>query len=533
MKRVYVFLPEKRTGRKRERSTSRDLLKNAIAIVDIYWLTKQLVRKNGNIYDEFVCKCDLKENLYIISIGNEERRIPSSSLGEYLKRCDVIRFVSMGKQPNITGYLDVQFTETILHSLSSYYKPSYKEVRNAVKKGMEYLNKKNRVNSFWKPYPQANEGGMATCDAIAALMYPIMGYGIIDRVWWQKDNVVNLSKEGIKAFCDLVKSESLWTEEKISSRRTVKVLKAGSDILTAPGHPFVSINADLILCYYAVDKCVNILRKKDEANEKGLEDFKILETFKESILDDIIVWLLEQQSEKGDKKGLWAENKSLAVNPSPIATSFAIRALSLDWRLRLQHTNRADQVKQKILEGIYALETLLRNKIEGQSSDLRLSELAFSLSSLIEASDNLRLQNYPTIIYEYPNVLLDKVHELFKDPINKCTDQEEIHFYNVTFSTLGPALLALVKCHEVLSRYEGKEEGKEDEKEKKRRKLVELAMPRLRYYTDILARAGCDILEQMGCMVEWRGERWEPATSATASLIIALVEYDAKMNVGA
>jgi hypothetical protein len=63
--------------------------------------------------------------------------------------------------------------------------------------------------------------------------------------------------------------------------------------------------------------------------------------------------------------------------------------------------------------------------------------------------------------------------------------------------------------------------------------MMELVKPRLRYYADILARVGCEILKDKGCMAERKGEDFQPATSATASLIIALIEYDAKMNVHA
>jgi hypothetical protein len=353
-----------------------------------------------------------------------------------------------------------------------------------------------------------------------------MKYGAIGGVWWQKGDVVNLSIEGVKAFCDLVKQalekpeegkKGLWTREETSG---AFLLTAGSDIRTESDKPFVSVNADLILCYYAVDGCVNILEKIGNEGNK-LKNFKdILEKFKNEALNGIVDWILKQQN----AEGLWAENKSVngADNPSLTATSFAIRALSLDWRLRLKSTDRAELVKGKILRGINALTATISERA------LPLSKLAFSLSSLIEASDHLGLQ-YPDIIYGYPNVLLDKVHELLKNPVEKCTDSETICYYSVTYSTLGPALLALVNCYEALSRYMGEEGVK--------RKLIELATPRLRYYADILARVGCDVLIQKGCMAERRGRegewRWDPATSATASLIIALIEYDAKMNVGA
>ena len=407
---------------------------------------------------------------------------------------------------------------------------------------MKHLEEKNRINSFWTPYPQVDRaGGMATCDAIAALTYPIMKYGAIGGVWWQKGDVVNLSIKGVEAFCDLVKQalerpeegkKGLWTREETSG---AFLLTAGSDIRTESDKPFVSVNADLILCYYAVDGCVNILEKIGNEGNK-LKNFKdILEKFKNEALNGIVDWILKQQN----AKGLWAENKSVngANNPSLTATSFAIRALSLDWRLRLKSTSQAE-VEKKILKEIEALteniearisEDRKEKELEKETSKPSLSELAFSLSSLIEASDYLGLQQYPNIIYNYPNVLLDKVHELLKKPAEKCTDRELICDYHVTYSTLGPALLALVKCHEALNRYVGKEEGV--------KRMVELATPRLRYYADILARVGCDVLIQKGCMAERRGRegewRWDPATSATASLIIALVEYDAKMNVGA
>ncbi|MCC6049830.1 MAG: hypothetical protein LM580_03940, partial [Thermofilum sp.] len=142
-----------------------------------------------------------------------------------------------------------------------------------------------------------------------------------------------------------------------------------------------------------------------------------------------------------------------------------------------------------------------------------------------EASINLGL-SIPDIIHKYPSVLLDKVHELLRNLPDRCTEEEKICNYDVTYSTLGPALLALVKCYEVFSTMPSPSEGE-------KRVMMKLVKPRLRYYADILARVGCEILKKRGYMAERRGEVFQPATSATASLIIALIEYDAKMNVHA
>jgi hypothetical protein len=516
------LLPEERAGSER--------LKNAVAIVDVFWLVKQLdFDKISESYrDWFECKCSLTDRGYTItiSIGSINRSIPRTSVKKYLDDASnkniVVKYEMPGvRQQSIKGSLNVNFTQTVLQALSSSVKPSHGEIREAIVKGMEYLRDgNNRVGRFWSPYPGVNMGGIATCDAIAALTYPIVGYGTID-ILRQQGNVLALSEEGVKTFCNLIKEESMWTEEGL--------LKAGTDIPTQSSVPFVSINADLILCYYAVTKAMEIFGKGSEENECLRE----LESFKDDRLSKIVDWLLKQQV---IDSGLWVENKSISCTniESLITTSFAIRALSLDWKLRLRRTSKAGEVKGKIVRGVDALKKWLEDKIkiyinqretDSESSYLKLSELAYSLSSIIETSINLELE-IPEIIRKYPNILLDKVHELLRNLPDRCTDEEEICNYSVTYSTLGPALIALVKCYEVFGTIPSPREGEKGV-------MMELVKPRLCYYADILARVGCEILKEKGCMAERRGGDFQPATSATASLIIALVEYDAKMNVSA
>jgi len=413
--------------------------------------------------------------------------------------------------------LSEQRVSGILKILGAYNRPSSREVKEAVRRGINWLLERYCNICMgsphgWPPYFNAvhEHGALATSDALTALVYPALRFGFAPKEVYRDQKGNDLTGRVCEVVNEAAQSLEYW-------RANNGGIKPGGDLPGLGNSGATDATADLIMTFTALERFAEVAGcSRNELDLAGVKE--------------LAEWLLGMQN----SEGYWKFSLVPGVKYDRglvIPTALCINALSLyimvnpKWEKREEALNSLKRGTEALMrvnqDGGLGFEPHGESKLSATAHALlallRTLEMRERIAEGEGGEDFIRwlgekTKEMESSLEKLLHFLLNNYYRIFRDPTRTSTESFVIAGYEATYPVLGVMLHAFAKSLELGYRLDTE------------------TRDRLEAAAHILASACSGVLGELGYMFELRGQSMYPATSATASMIIGLVEYDWAVN---